>query len=109
MQVAHAKQPIAAAAVTLVCSIIGIAAFLPPLVYRTTGSVALIMVAGIGLAVSTILHLVFIGVAAKRLGRSPAVWVIVAMFGFPIASIIGLILFEWFSENQAPAQGLDKV
>jgi hypothetical protein len=41
--------------------------------------------------------------AAKRLGRSPAVWVIVAVFGFPIASIVGLILFEWFSENQAPA------
>jgi hypothetical protein len=103
MQVAHAKQPIAAAAVTLVCSIIGVAAFLPPLVYRTTESVPLIMVASIGLAVSMILHLIFIGMAAKRLGRSPTVWVVVAVFGFPIASIVGLILFEWFSENQAPA------
>jgi hypothetical protein len=103
MQIAHAKQAIAAAAVTLVCSIIGVAAFLPPLVDRTTQSVALVIVAGIGIAVSMILHLIFIGMAAKRLGRSPTVWVVVALFGFPVASIVGLILFEWFSENQAPA------
>lgn len=103
MPLAHAKQPIAAAAVTLVCAIACIAAFLPPLVYRTTASVPLMIVVGIAMAVSMILHLIFIGMAARRLGRSPAVWVIVAMCGFPIASIVGLILFEWFSENQAPA------
>jgi hypothetical protein len=105
MQIAHAKQPIAAAAVTLVCWIIGVACFLPPLLHHTLQSVLLIIAAGIGIFVSMVLHLIFIGMAAKRLGRSPVVWVIVALCGFPIASIIGLILFEWFSdeENQAPA------
>ncbi|MEV4782541.1 hypothetical protein [Burkholderia sp. LMU1-1-1.1] len=105
MQVARAQQPIAAAAVTLVIWIGCIAAFLPPLVKHTTASVALIILAGLGIAVSSILHLIFVGVAAKRLGRSPALWVVIAVFGFPIASIVGLILFEWFSDeqNQSPA------
>ena len=103
MQIAHAKQAIAAAAVTLVCWIIGVACFLPPLIQHTLQSVLLIIAAGIGIFVSMVLHLIFIGMAARRLGRSPAVWVSVTLFGFPVASIIGLILFEWFSENQAPA------
>ncbi|SEN98718.1 hypothetical protein SAMN05428959_10432 [Duganella sp. CF517] len=105
MQVARAQQPIAAAAVTLVIWIGCIASFLPPLVKHTTNSVPLMIVAGLGIAVSAILHLIFVGVAAKRLGRSPTLWVVVALCGFPIASIIGLILFEWFSDeqNQSPA------
>ena len=103
MQVAPAKQPIAAAAVTLVCWIGGVACFLPPLLQRTLQSIPLMIVIGIGILVSMVLHLIFIGMAAKRLGRSPVLWVIITLCLFPIASIIGLILFEWFSENQAPA------
>ncbi|HWW68565.1 MAG TPA: hypothetical protein VN089_01365 [Duganella sp.] len=105
MQVARAQQPIAAAAVTLVVWVACIASFLPPLSKYTTASVPLIILAGIGIAVSAILHLIFVGVAAKRLGRSPALWVAITLCGFPIASIVGLILFEWFSdtENQSPA------
>ncbi|HEX7984290.1 MAG TPA: hypothetical protein VF616_12300 [Duganella sp.] len=105
MQVARAQQPIAAAAVTLVVWVLCIASFLPPLSKYTTGSVLLMTLAGIGIAVSAILHLIFVGVAAKRLGRSPALWVVITLCGFPIVSIIGLILFEWFSDekNQSPA------
>ena len=105
MQVARAQQPIAAAAVTLVIWIACIAAFLPPLNKYTTDSLPLILLAALGIAVSGILHLIFVGVAAKRLGRSPALWVVIAVCGFPIASIVGLILFEWFSDeqNQSPA------
>jgi hypothetical protein len=105
MQVARAQQPIAAAAVTLVTWAMCIAAFLPPLNQYTLKSVPLMVIAGIGIAVSLILHLVFIGMAARRLDRSAAVWVVVALCGLPVASIIGLILFEWFSDeqNQSPA------
>jgi len=103
MQIAHAKQPIAAAAVTLVCWIFGVACFLPPLNHYTLHSVLLMIAAGIGIFVSMVLHLIFIGMAAKRLGRSPVLWVIVALCFFPVASIIGLILFEYFSENEATA------
>jgi ABC-type thiamin/hydroxymethylpyrimidine transport system permease subunit len=105
MQVARAQQPIAAAAVTLVTWALCIAAFLPPLSQYTLQSVPLMVLAGMGIAVSLILHLVFIGMAAKRLDRSVAGWVVVALCGLPIASIVGLILFEWFSDeqNQSPA------
>ncbi len=105
MQVARAQQPIAAAAVTLVVWVLCIASFLPPLNKYTTDSVLLMTLAGIGIAVSAILHLIFVGLAAKRLGRSPALWVAIALCGFPITSIVGLILFEWFSDeqNQSPA------
>lgn len=105
MQVARAQQPIAAAAVTLVTWILCIAAFLPPLNKYTTDSLPLILLAAFGIAVSSILHLVFIGIAAKRLDRSPALWVVIALCGFPVVSVVGLILFEWFSDekNQSPA------
>ncbi|MYM68226.1 hypothetical protein GTP45_15500 [Pseudoduganella sp. FT55W] len=63
----------------------------------------LIIAAGIAIFVCLVLHLVFIGIAAKRLGRSPVLWVLIALCTMPIASIIGLILFEWFSEHDKPA------
>ena len=63
----------------------------------------LVILAGLGIAVSLILHLVFIGMSAKLLGRSPVLWVLICLCLLPVASIAGLILFEWFSdqENQA--------
>jgi hypothetical protein len=104
MQVDRAQQPIAAAAVTLVLWILSVAAFMPPLFSKyTSQSVLLIITAGIAICVCLVLHLVFIGIAAKRLGRSPVLWVLVTLCFLPIASIIGLILFEWFSEHDKPA------
>ncbi|MYM31692.1 hypothetical protein GTP58_25515 [Duganella sp. CY15W] len=104
MQVARAQQPIAAAAVTLVLWIFGVASFLPPLFQKyTSQSVLLIIAAGIGIFVCLVLHLIFIGIAAQRLGRSPVLWVLVSLLFLPLASIIGLILFEWFSEEQKQA------
>jgi hypothetical protein len=104
MQVARAQQPIAAAAVTLVLWGLGVAAFLPPLFARyTSQSVLLIIAAGIGIFVCLVLHLFFIGMAARSLGRSPVLWVVVSLLFMPIASIIGLILFEWFSEQEKQA------
>lgn len=105
MQVARAQQPIAAAAVTLVLWGVCVASFLPPLLDYTLKSVLLMIAAGMGIFICWVLHLVFIGIAAKRLGRSVVAWVVVSAIFMPLASIIGLIMFEWFSEqeNQAAA------
>jgi len=104
MQVDRAQQPIAAAAVTLVLWILGVASFLPPLFEKyTSQSVLYIIGAGIGICVCMVLHLTFIGIAAKRLGRSPLLWVVLTLCTLPIGSIIGLILFEWFSEQEKQA------
>ncbi|ELX13537.1 hypothetical protein Jab_1c21720 [Janthinobacterium sp. HH01] len=103
MQTARAQQPIAAAAVSLIAWIFCVAAFLPPLSKYTLSSLPLTILAGVGIAVFLIVHLIFIGLSAQRLGRSPALWVIVCLCLFPIASIVGLILFEWFSEQEKQA------
>jgi hypothetical protein len=104
MQLSRARQPIAAAAGTLLCFGAGVAGFLPPLNRHILDSVLLSALLGLAIAVSLILHLVFVGVAANRLGRSAVRWVIVAVVVFPVASIVGLILFEWFSEEQSTEQ-----
>jgi hypothetical protein len=104
MQIERAQQPIAAAAVTLVLWILGVASFLPPLFQQYTSQSVLLMIgAGIGIFVCMVLHLIFIGIAAKRLGRSPLLWVILTLCTLPLGSIIGLILFEWFTEEQKQA------
>ena len=104
MQIARAQQPIAAAAVTLVLWVLSVAAFLPPLFAKyTSQSVLLMIVAGIAIFVCLVLHLFFIGMAARSLGRSPVLWVVVSLMFLPIASIIGLILFEWFSAQEKEA------
>jgi len=101
MELSYAKRPIAAAAVSLVVFVGCIAAFMPPLSKYTLGSTLLQIGCGLGIAVALILHLIFIGMAAQRLGRSPVLWVVIAVCTMPIASIVGLILFEWFSEESS--------
>ena len=96
MQDLHAQRAIAAATVSLVVFGACVAAFLPPLNQIVLASVPYIVIAGLALAGSFILHLVFIGLAAQRLRRSVTWWVVVAVLTFPVGSIVGLVLFEWF-------------
>ncbi|HSI60731.1 MAG TPA: hypothetical protein VLA16_24450 [Ideonella sp.] len=105
MQVSRAQQPIVAAAACLLVFGLCVAAFLPPLNHQTLTSVPLTIALGMTLAVSFILHLVFVGLAAHRLDRSALWWVVLALLTFPIASIVGLILFEWFSDEKNRSQG----
>lgn len=105
MQISRARQPLIAASVSLLAFGGCVAAFMPPLNEQTLESVPLTILLGIGVAVTLILHLVFVGIAAHRLGRSVAWWVVVALVFFPIASIVGLILAEWFSDEESRPQG----
>jgi hypothetical protein len=99
MQVLDANRPIAAATVCLLVFGACIAAFLPPLNETVLGSVPFVVMVGLTLALSVILHLVFVGIAARRLGRSVPGWIAIAAVTFPIGSIIGLVLYEWFSDE----------
>jgi drug/metabolite transporter (DMT)-like permease len=78
--------------------------FIPPFSDATDDSVALAVVLGVAMAVCAILHLVFVGIAAKRLGRSVAGWVAAAVLLFPVGSIVALVLFEWFGEERQTRQ-----
>jgi hypothetical protein len=106
MDFSRAQRPIAAAAVSLFATCAFIALLAPPLNRYTQDSVPLMVILGIGIAVGAILHLIFIGMAASRLGRSPALWVVIAICFMPVASIIGLILFEWFSDEKKAHPGV---
>ena len=89
-------QAVASAAISLVLFAVCVGAFLPPFVERTTSSVALTIAAGLGIAVTLVLHVAFVGIAAHRAGRSAILWSALALLVFPIGSIVGLVLFEWF-------------
>ncbi|MES2073477.1 MAG: hypothetical protein V4488_24195 [Pseudomonadota bacterium] len=98
---AHQAASAASAAITaLVIFGVCVAAFLPPLYHTVSQSLALTILAGLGIAVSCILHLIFVGVTAHRMGRSAARWVILALLLFPVGSIIGLIVLNWLHDEK---------
>ena len=99
MQDQRAHNAISSAAVTLFVFIGATACFLPPLNKHIVGSMMLVALIGMTVCISFFLHLIFVGIAARRLARNVALWVIVCLCFFPIGSIIGLILFEWFSDE----------
>jgi|KBSSwiStaDraftv2_1062776.scaffolds.fasta_scaffold382806_1 hypothetical protein len=103
MDVSRAQPPLAAAAVSLVVWGACVAALLPPLNADILESVPLTVLLGLAIAASLVLHLVFVGIAARRLGRSSATWVALALVTFPIGSIVGLVLVEWFGQERVRA------
>ena len=96
-------QAVASAAISLVVFAICVGAFLPPFVERTVSSVPLTIAAGLAIAVAFALHVAFVGIAAHRAHRSAILWSALAVLVFPVGSIVGLILFEWFSTQ--PSHG----
>ena len=71
----------------------------------TLGKLPIPMLLGIGLCVSLFLHWFFVGLAAHRLGRSVAGWVALTVLGFPIASIVALVLYYWLEAEQGAVAG----
>jgi len=99
MQQSPVSQAVAAAAVSLVAFAVCVGAFVPPFVERTVASLPLTILFGIAIAVCLILHVAFVGIAAHRARRSASLWAVLTVLLFPIGSIVGLILFEWFSNE----------
>jgi hypothetical protein len=97
------QRALSSCIVTLLTFAACVAGFLPPMVHSVTESVFLIIVLGIGIATSFCMHLFFVGVAAKAMGRSPVGWVILALCTFPLGSIIGLIALH---NSQSEKSGL---
>ena len=97
MKQSSVSQAVASAAVSLLAFVVCVGAFVPPFVESTVRSVPLTIVLGIGIAVSFALHVAFVCIAAHRTNRSPILWGVGTVLHFPVASIVGLVLFEWFS------------
>lgn len=86
-------------------SALGCAAmFLPPLFQQVSGSALKIVALALALATSLLLHWVFLGLAARRMGRSAVGWVAPALLLFPVGSAAALILLGFFAgEARTPA------
>lgn len=94
-----AQRALTASTIALVVAVACVMAFLPPLAGRTLESVLRIVLTGLVLAGAVLLHWVFLGIAARRLGRSVAGWVALAALLFPIGGAAALILFNWFGDE----------
>jgi len=96
------QRALAASTVCLIISVACVAAFLPPMLERTLESILRTALVGTTLAVSQLLHWVFLGIGARRAGRSAAGWVALAVLLFPIGGVAALILLSWFGD-ESPA------
>ncbi len=95
MSESRAPHALTASALALAASVACIAAFLPPMLQQTLSSVLRTVVFGGVLVAALLLHWVFLGIGAHRLGRPPAGWVALSVLLFPIgsAAALGLLGF----------------
>jgi MFS family permease len=102
MSTTPASNAAAAASVTILAAI----AALGFLIYQASAEIEaqphLIVLAAIALVSAMALHLVFVGLLARRTGRSPVRYVVIALLTFPIGSIVGLIFYEWSTTVDKP-------
>lgn len=103
MQQSPVSRAVAAATISLVVFALSVGAFVPPFLERTVSSVPLTVAFGIAIAASLVLHVAFVGIAAHRANRPASMWALLTVVLFPVGSIVGLILFEWFSSQTALA------
>ena len=96
-----AQRALSAATVALAVAVVCVALFLPPWLDSTLRSLLRVVCAGCTLAVALLLHWVFVGIAARRQGRSAAGWVSLSALLFPVGSVAALILLNWLNHEDA--------
>jgi drug/metabolite transporter (DMT)-like permease len=105
-----AQRALNASTVSLVAAVACLLLFLPPFFERYLTTPAALAANGLTLAAALLLHWVFLGIGARRLGRSVAGWVALAVVLFPVGGAAALILLTWFGEeagDSAPAVASD--
>ena len=95
MDPSRTEHASSAAALSLVAFCGSVACLIPPLSERFIDNPLLVVALSLAIAVSAILHLVFVGILARSLGRSPGRYVALALVTLPVGSIVALILLEW--------------
>lgn len=96
-----AGRAIAAATASLLIAVGCVALFLPPLNGRLLESVLALVAVGCVLAAALLLHGIFLGIAAHRMGRSVTGWVALSLLLFPVGSAAALILLSWLGDEAA--------
>lgn len=100
MSAPTAHRALIDATLALLAAVAGIVMFLPPWVHATTDSVLRTVGAGLLIALALPLHWVFLGIAARRMQRSVAGWVGLAVLLFPLGGAAALILLAWLLAEQ---------
>lgn len=108
MKETPASRAIAAATIALLVAAACVALFLPPLNARVVDSVLALVALGCALATALVLHGVFVGIAAHRMGRSVAGWVALALLLFPVGSAAALIVLSWLGDEAAGPEPLPR-
>jgi len=98
-----AKRALADSALALLAACAAIAMFLPPMVYATTASIPRTVALGLAISVAMPLHWIFLGMAARRLGRSVAGCVAAAVLLFPVGGAAALMLLAWLAHEEPQA------
>ena len=96
-----AQRALTASTIALAVAAVCVALFLPPLADRVLPSVLRTVAVGVTLAVALPLHWVFVGIAARRMHRSVAGWVALAVLLAPVGGAAALIVLRWFSDDGA--------
>lgn len=61
----------------------------------------IVVLCSLGLGTTGVLHLIFVGLLARRLGRRPARYVLGALLTLPVGSAVALVLYEWSTKTDA--------
>lgn len=103
MIASSAARALGASTLALLVACAGIAAFLPPMQDATLASWPRMALFGSAAAAGVVLHWVFVGKAAQRLGRSVAGWVSLSALLFPIGGATALMLLGFTAAAPTPA------
>lgn len=95
MATAPARRALTDSALCLATACAAVAMFLPPWVTDTVASVPRTVATALALALALLLHWVFLGLGAQRMGRPALGWVALAVLLFPVGSAAALILLAW--------------
>ena len=98
MMQAPVQRALAAATMALVVAGACLLLFLPPMVDRTVQSVPWTVMVSLTLASALLLHWVFVGIAAQRMGRSVPGWVALSLL-FPVGGVAAISLLAWFGDE----------
>lgn len=98
-----AQRALNASTVALVVAVAALMLFLPPFFERYLSAAAFVVGNAMVLATALLLHWVFLAIGARRMGRSAAGWVGLAVLLFPVGGAAALILLSWFSDETGTA------
>lgn len=102
---APAARALQAATVALIAALGCVALFLPPWLEATFASPLRAAATGAALGVTLLLHWIFLGLAARRQGRSVPAWVALSVALFPVGSALALMLLGRMDAARAAVAG----